>query len=231
MAGTTAGLSTTLRFGQDDESGLNVVGLAVAPGAIEAPGGDGAVVHDAAVEEHGLELVHGDAVDGHVVFFRVAVCGAGGEVFGEKGVVELVHDAVTDPELAELGDAAGGEACFFLEFAAGHLFGVGVGVFPATLGEFEIGALDGVAKLADEPEEIAFGGVFERDDDGGGVFVDDAIDAALAVGALDDVFANAGPGVTVDLACGDGFDRHTLAMVTSPQGKCRTLRGARRDRF
>src|SRR6185312_9999634 len=104
--------------------------------------------------------------------------------------------------------ALGDEAGFFAEFAPRHFFNVNVWRFPAALRELEKCFLHRIAKLPDEPEEVAFGRVFDGDNDAGGVFVHDAVEAAAAVAALDDVFANAGPGIAVDFAAADGLDGH-----------------------
>jgi hypothetical protein len=125
------------------------------------------------------------------------------ELHGESDL----HDPVADLEGGQLGEAGCDEAGLFAQFSGGHLTRIGVWKLPASLGQFFEARTDGVAELFDQPDEVAFGGVLDGDDDAGGVFVDDAVDTALAVWALDDVFADARPGIGVDLAGGDGSDR------------------------
>jgi hypothetical protein len=129
------------------------------------------------------------------------------EAFGQEDMLLLVEDAVAYLQRSEAGHAGGDEASLFAELTAGHLFRVGMGILPAALGEFDMACSNGVAILRDEGEELAFRDGFKRDDDAGRVFVDDAVDAPLAIGALDDVFADAGPGIAIDFAAADGLDR------------------------
>ena len=133
--------------------------LPLTPDTIDGPGGSGAVVHHAAVQEHGLKLFDSNAVDDEVVLFRVGIRLAVGQALREEDVVLLVHDAVPDVEHGEVGHAGGDEAGLFLEFAAGKFFRVDFRTLPASLGELDGAALDGVAELLDEVEEVAFGRV------------------------------------------------------------------------
>jgi hypothetical protein len=100
----------------------------------------------------------------------------------------------------------GAQAGLFAKLAARHGIGIGVGTFPGSLREFHQALADGVAVLRDQVEEFALRGRLQRNDEAGGFLVDDAVDAALAVGALDGVLADARPLVAIDLAAADRLD-------------------------
>ena len=187
------------------------------PELVAAPGGYGADVADVAGTQFFFEVRDGEADDLHVGFFVVALVRAGGEFFGDVDVLALAGEAVCDPHPGELGHAAGDETGFFAQFAARELFGVVDLRFPAALRQFERALADGVAELLDQPDVIAVDG----EDGGAVVLVDDAVDAAGAVGALDCVFANAEPVVAIDLAGGERADSHELRMAgLAVRGTC-----------
>jgi hypothetical protein len=137
-----------------------------------------------------------------------------GQAFGEKDVLDLVEDAVGNLQGCERRHAAGAEAGLFAEFAACNRDGIGVGTFPGALREFHEALADGVAVLRDEIEEFAVGGCIQWDDEAGGLLVDDAVDAAFAVGALDDVLADGGPLVAIDFAAAYRLDRCAQAFFS-----------------
>ena len=145
-------------------------------------------------------------MDFHVVLLGVAAVLTAREAFRKKDVVTLIHHAIADLRLCQLGHALGSQARLFAQFAARHLLRIDIGPLPAPLRQLDISAAHGVAKLLDEVDELALRRLLQRNDDAGRVLVDDAVDAALAVSAFDDVFANARPLVAVDLAAADGLD-------------------------
>ena len=69
----------------------------------------------------------------------------------------------------------------------------------------------------DEPDDLlALGIDVDGEDDGAVLFVDDAVDAGLAVGAEDLVFADGEPGVAIDLAGGEGGDAVGVLVEARP---------------
>ena len=124
--------------------------------------------------------------------------------------MRLTHGSIGNPEPGEVGHVGGDDAGFFAKFAAGHLFNVYIRVLPAALREFVEAFLYGVAELAYQPDEVAFGRVLHRDNDAGWVFVHHAVETAFAVAAFDDIFADAGPGIAIDFATADRLNGHFL---------------------
>jgi hypothetical protein len=106
----------------------------------------------------------------------------------------------------------GVHADFFFEFAARQLFGILDFHLPAALGQLERALLDGVAELLDQPDPAASCLIdIDGQDDRAIVLLYDAVDAALAVGAQDLVFAHAHPVVAVDFAAGERGDAAGLS--------------------
>ena len=126
--------------------------------------------------------------------------------FRKKDVVTLIHHAIADLRLCQLGHALGSKTRLFAQFAARHLLRIDIGPLPAPLRQFDVSPAYGVAELLDEVDELALRCLLQRNDDARRVLIDNAVDAALAVRALDDVFANARPLVAIDLAAADGLD-------------------------
>jgi hypothetical protein len=132
-------------------------------------------------------------------------------------MLDLVEDAVGDLEGRERRNAAGAEAGLFAKLAPSYRDGIGVGAFPGSLRKFHHAFAHGVAELGDEIEKFALRGGFQRNDEARRLLVDDTVDAALSVGALDDVLADGGPLVAIDLAAADGFDGCAQAFFSVPQ--------------
>ena len=47
--------------------------IPIAPYAVDTPGGGGAIIHDAAIKQHGLELGDGYSMHRHIVLFFIAI--------------------------------------------------------------------------------------------------------------------------------------------------------------
>ena len=121
-----------------------------------------------------------------------------GETAGDEEVGGFIADGIGELDIEEEGFKMGGdEAGFFEEFAAGAVF-EGLALGATAFGDFPFVAVVGVAVLADEPG-VAF--IIDGDNADGAVAVfDDPVDAWGAVGFQDLIFANADPGIEVDLA-------------------------------
>jgi hypothetical protein len=120
-----------------------------------------------------------------------------GEAAGDEEVGGFVADRIGELDIEEEGFEFGGdEAGFFEEFTAGAVF-EGLAFGAAAFGDFPFVAVVGVAVLSDEPG-VAF--IVDGDNaDGAVAILDDAVDAGGSVGFEDLIFADADPGVEVDL--------------------------------
>jgi hypothetical protein len=153
-----------------------------------------------------------------VGLFGIAVVLALGQAFGEIDVLYLVENAIGNLQRCEMRHAVGVQAGLLAKLAARHGIGTGVGTFPGSLREFHQALANRVAELRDQIEEFAFRGRLQRDDEAGRFLVDDAVDAALAVRALNHVFADAHPLVAIDLAAADRLDLgRAQAFFSDPQ--------------
>src|SRR5579859_4767224 len=93
-----------------DPAGTTQELLARPPEQIEAPGGDGAVVADDAVEHHLFEFGYGDEVRNEVVFFWVWFLVGMRQALGKEDMLLLVGESVGDPQGTEIGHLLGVEA-------------------------------------------------------------------------------------------------------------------------
>jgi len=124
----------------------------------------------------------------------------------QKDVVPLVHHPVADLQLCQLRHPLRAQAGLLTQLAARHLLRIDLGLLPPPLRQLDIALAYRVPELLDKVDELALRRAIQRNDDASRVLVDDPIDPALTIRALNDVLANTRPPVAVDLAAADSFN-------------------------
>jgi hypothetical protein len=131
-----------------------------------------------------------------IVLFGVRIFFRRRETRRQKHMLALAYETVSNPQRAQLNHLRGFEPELFLQLAARQLLGIFDLSLPSALGQLERPLLNGVTELFHKPDVP----VIDGQNDGAVGLFDHAVDALLAVGAQDLVFAHAHPAVAVDLA-------------------------------
>ncbi len=99
------------------------LGLARVPELIEPPGSQRAAVANHAIQHHVFELAHGNGMHDEVVLLGVGVLLGLGQTGGEKNVLLLLGEAVSNPKGSQIGHFRGMQTGLFPQFAARQFFG------------------------------------------------------------------------------------------------------------
>src|SRR6185437_7403585 len=163
------------------------------PELVEAPGSQGAAIADDADAHHLFELFERDGAENEIVLLVIRILAGRGKAGGEEHMLLLAGVAISDPEPAEVDHFGCFQAQLFLELPAGQVFGVIDFGFPSALGKLDGPLLDGVTELLNQPDMA----VVDGQDNGARVLFDYAVDALLAVGAENLIFAQPHPAIAV----------------------------------
>ena len=161
-------------------------------------------LHEVAPEKHLQDFLFGEGVDLDVLGGIKMLSGGQLHAYGEVAMGDVVHGA---GELHDFAPLAAGVTSLFLQFAFGGVHRVFAG-FHAACHEFEAGAAEAVAVLADD-DHLAVAG--DGDDvDPGRVLEDVVFVVNAAVGQLADITAGGEPGAAEEVFRGEGFPVEVL---------------------
>jgi len=144
----------------------------------------------------------------HVVLLWITIRLTMRKSFSQKDMMQLLHRSISNPKISQMSHPLNRQTSFLAQLTTSKLFSPNISRLPATLRKLKERRSNRIPKLPHQPQKLALRGLLQRNNDDSMFLVHHAINAALPIVALNNVFPHRTPRIPVNLSATDRLDRH-----------------------